>query len=164
MLAADRRVDGFYFVTMEHNVEYANTLDYRAKDFTNEFQFFRNGAFMEYLITPHGLQECTGYADASDGTVRPNFGGEKPFDPIVDLVHVGIQDFLTDIEGIFGDNIAMLKQRAVNGCRMLQSFVAAPTKQDVAPFEKLKHEDEIGSARPRLLDYWAQGLAIADTN
>lgn len=164
MLAADRRVDGFYLVTMEHNVEYANTLDYRAKDFTGEFQFFKNGAFMEYLITPHGLQECTGYVDDSDGTARPKFGAEKPFDPIVDLVHVGIQDFLTDIEDIFGKNIAMLKQRAGNGCRMLQSFVSSPTKQDVAPFSNLRHEDEIGSARPRLLDYWAQGLLVANAN
>jgi len=162
MLATGGRVDGFYLVTMEHNVEYANTLDYRAKDFTGEFEFFRNGAFMEYLITPHGLQECVGYETASDGRPRPRFGEAKAFDPIVDSVHEGIQDFLEDVEDTFGENVGMLKQRAVNGCRMLKAFVSSPSKKDVAPFANLKHEDDIGSARPRLLDYWAQGLAVAN--
>lgn len=162
MLATGGRVDGFYLVTMEHNVEYANTLDYRAKDFTGEFEFFRNGAFMEYLITPHGLHECVGYETASDGRPRPRFGEAKAFDPIVDSVHEGIQDFLEDVEDTFGENVGMLKQRAVNGCRMLKAFISSPSKKDVAPFANLKHEDDIGSARPRLLDYWVQGLAVAN--
>lgn len=162
ILASKRRVDGFYLVTMEHNVEYSNTLDYRARDFTGEFQFFKNGAFLEYLITPHGLRECIGYEDSSTGAAQPHFGNEKPFDPIVDLVHTGIQRFLADIENIFADNIGMLKQRAVNGCRMLQSFIAEPSRQDVTLFDNLMHEDEIGAARPRLLDYWAQGKAAVN--
>jgi predicted HAD superfamily hydrolase len=157
MLASDRNVDGYYLTIMEHNVEYSDMLGYSANDFTGESAFFKNGAFVEYLITPCGLPECVSYRTKKDGKVVPHFGAKKGYDTVNSDVHRGIQHYLEDFLETFDGYVGSTKQRPAHAARMLANFLTKPKKGDVQVFDRLEHEDEIGAGRPNLLDYWHDG-------
>lgn len=159
ILGSGRRVDGYYLTIMEHNVEYSELLDYRAHDFSGEEQFFRNGAFMEYLITPAGLPECVGYSMKEDGTSVPVFRSCPENDPVSEEIQAGVNAFLDDVFRLFGSNILAVKQRPAHAVRMMAAFVSTPAKGDAEMFVSCIQEDEIGAARPKLLDYWPAGKA-----
>ena len=162
MLATNRRVDGYYLTIMEHNVEYSDTLAYQAYDYSGEESFFRNGAFIEYLITPCGLPECVSYSTDKKGKTVPVFGNTKTFDTVSEDIHAGIDTFINDVFGIFGEHVSAIVQRPAHASRMLVSFVNAPGKGDAAMFDMLEHEDDIGAARPNLLDYWPAGKSALE--
>lgn len=153
-LALSRPVAGLYFTTMEHNTEHAAVNGFEVSEFSAEPVYFRSGGLLEYLITPPGLDSCTGF-DSDTGL--PVLADHDPTDPIRSAVHSGIERFVDDYFRVFADYTPCLVMRPRLAALSLTSFLAEPTKEDALTLDGGAHEDLVAGGINDVFSYWPAG-------
>lgn len=161
-LGSGRRVAGLYFVAMEHNVEYAHILDMESEAWSSDRTFFHLGAVLEYLITPPGLPECTGFQRVGDRAV-PVLETSSATDAVAASIAQGVQDFFDDVLRTFGADVMQLVSRADTSHRMLSLLLSRPTEPDARALEVSRHDDVIGANRGGLIEYWPAARQVLTT-
>ncbi|AZL06657.1 polysialyltransferase family glycosyltransferase [Brevibacterium aurantiacum] len=156
-LALGKNIAGFYFTTMEHNTEHAAINDLEVAEFTTDPVFFRSGGMLEYLITPPGLESCTGFDPESE---NPVFEETDRPDPIRDAVHLGVRQCIEDFFRIFDGHTAQLVMRPRLSSHMLAAFMSDPSRADAQSLAGGKHEDTVGGDADDVFDYWKEGRGV----
>ncbi|WP_344306793.1 polysialyltransferase family glycosyltransferase, partial [Brevibacterium samyangense] len=139
-LAAGRPVAGMYFTTMEHNTEHAWINDLQVDEFTSDPVFFTSGGLLEYLVTPAGLESCTGF-EIRGGTSVSVLENSDPGDPVRGEVQAGVRAFLDDYATVFGPYARELVMRPRLAVHLLSTFLSHPTYEDVRTLDGARHED-----------------------
>ncbi|GAA1846413.1 HAD family hydrolase [Brevibacterium marinum] len=158
-LALGRNVAGLYFTTMEHNTEHAAINDLEVAEFTTDPVFFRSGGMLEYLITPPGLESCTGFDPV---TGNPVFEDSDTPDPIRNAVHAGVRQCIDDFFRIFSGHTGQFVMRPRLASHMLASFMSDPSRTDALSLEGGRHEDTVGSDADDVFDYWKEGRSACE--
>ncbi|MFN3259401.1 MAG: HAD-IA family hydrolase [Pikeienuella sp.] len=150
----DRPLAGYYFTRMEHNVEFGASHGQLTQAYTDKPAFFRNGAVLEYLITPCGLEECRGFIETPSGP-EPVFGPVGAEDRVNQSVIAGARAFVDDMFGTFGADLHLFDVRERYATANLENLLFRPTEADLEPFRATRHEDRFGANRGEsVLNYW----------
>lgn len=158
MVATSRKVDGLYFVTMEHALEYESILDVSSLPWSQDRTFFTYGSTLEYLMTPMDLPECVGVEPCG----RPVFSSatEATGDPVNSAIQHGLGDFIEDVFQRFGEDVFALAMRPDSATRWLSAFLGSPSKSDAQLLANAVQDDSAGSGTSHLLDNWRPGRAV----
>lgn len=151
MASRDDRVDGLYFVTMEHALEYSMITEAKFEPWSHDRTFFTYGTVLEYLVTPLDLHECLG-VDENSG--RPILLPVPRRDGVNVAIQWGIQEFIDDVFSIFGAHVFDLAMRPDSATRALAALIATPTEADAALFVGATQDDSAGSGNSELLESW----------
>lgn len=154
LLATGRRVDGLYFVTMEHAHEYEPILDVRSTPWSQDRTFFRYGTVLEYLVTPMDLPETLGIDPV---TAAPMVAARSVTDRTNAEIQRGLHAFLTDVLDLFGTDVVKLAMRPDSATHWLSAFLHSPSATDARILAGGWQDDTVGSGATRLLDSWQAG-------
>ena len=161
MTSLERDVDGLYFTTMEHAVEYSKITGAPFIPWSQDRTFFQNGSVLEYLLSPAGLPESI---EIGMHDQQPVFSRHSIIDPINSAIQSGISEFVDDVLAALGSRVFDLGLRAETATRVLAEFIQRPAQGDVEMLSLSTQDDAVGSGSRTLLDQWPDGRRVLSSS